>query len=202
MNDKLNKKVKRKIDINPLNLYYNYDDNELYNSIKQSIKDDKYNFQSLIHIDEGNLSPKKYIVPLPKPKPIELPKQIYINNYKNFNVDMKPFYSSNIKPLTYYDIYPEENKINLNKIKCSEYNYLKRPDYTKYTTKYDQEFNNIKNKNNSNIFSHNKLNNDEYFQMEDLKLKRLNEKREIYSQAFQFNKFEKKPYKKCTFIEL
>jgi hypothetical protein len=38
--------------------------------------------------------------------------------------------------------------------------------------------------------------------MEDLKLKRLNEKREIYSQAFQFNKFEKKPYKKCTFIEL
>ena len=200
MNDKLNKKVKRKIDINPLNLYYNYDDNELYNSIKQSIKDDKYNFQSLIHIDEGNLSPKKYIVPLPKPKPIELPKQIYINNYKNFNVDMKPFYSSNIKPLTYYDIYPEENKINLNKIKCSEYNYLKRPDYTKYTTKYNQEFNNFKN--NSNIFNHNKLSNDEYFKMEDLKLKRLNEKRELYSQAFEFNTFQKKPYKKSSFIEL
>ena len=197
MNDKFKKKFKREIDINPLNLYYNYDDNELYNSIKQSIKDDKYNFQSLIHIDEGNLSPKKYIVPLPKPKPIELPKQIYINNYKNFNVDMKPFYSSNIKPLTYYDIYPEENKINLNKIKCSEYNYLKRPDYTKYTTKYNQEF-----KNNSNIFNHNKLSNDEYFKMEDLILKRLNEKRELYSQAFEINTFQKKPYKKSSFIEL
>ena len=198
MNDKLNKKVKRKIDINPLNLYYNYDDNELYNSIKQSIKDDKYNFQSLIHIDEGNLSPKKYINPLSKPSiKIKLPKQIYINNYKNINIDMTPFYSSNIKPLTYYDIYPEENKINLNKIKCSEYNYLKRPDYTKYTTKYNQEF-----KNNSNIFNHNKLSNDEYFKMEDLKLKRLNEKRELYSQAFEFNTFQKKPYKKSSFIEL
>ena len=110
---------------------------------------------------------------------------------------MTPFYSSNIKPLTYYDIYPEENKINLNKIKCSEYNYLKRPDYTKYTTKYNQEF-----KNNSNIFNHNKLSNDEYFKMEDLKLKRLNEKRELYSQAFEFNTFQKKPYKKSSFIEL
>ena len=198
MNDKFKKKFKREIDINPLNLYYNYDDNELYNSIKQSIKDDKYNFQSLIHIDEGNLSPKKYINPLSKPSiKIKLPKQIYINNYKNINIDMTPFYSSNIKPLTYYDIYPEENKINLNKIKCSEYNYLKRPDYTKYTTKYNQEF-----KNNSNIFNHNKLSNDEYFKMEDLKLKRLNEKRELYSQAFEFNTFQKKPYKKSSFIEL
>ena len=35
MNDKFKKKFKREIDINPLNLYYNYDDNELYNSIKQ-----------------------------------------------------------------------------------------------------------------------------------------------------------------------
>ena len=198
MNDKFKKKFKREIDINPLNLYYNYDDNELYNSIKQSIKDDKYNFQSLIHIDEGNLSPKKYINPLSKPSiKIKLPKQIYINNYKNINIDMTPFYSSNIKPLTYYDIYPEENKINLNKIKYSEYNYLKRPDYTKYTTKYNQEF-----KNNSNIFNHNKLSNDEYFKMEDLKLKRLNEKRELYSQAFEFNTFQKKPYKKSSFIEL
>jgi hypothetical protein len=203
MKKKYEKKLTKKIDINPFNLYYNYDDNELYDAMKQAIKDDKYNFQSLIHIEEGNISPKKFIIPNLKPKTYIFPEQIFKNNYQDFNLDMTPFYESNIKPLTYYDIYPEEKEANSNKLKCTEYNYLPRPDYTKYTTKYDQElFDRNNNDNNNNyFFTHDKLSPEEEFRMNDLKIKKLNEKKDIYAKAFKSNPFQKTQYKKCSFVE-